>query len=544
MQIERLFKELGELEKLKQEKNGVFDYALTNIKQHNINLSLIVHDVEYIFIASFPFLYPAIPPIIKKVTEFNTQHSYTNGVMCLKHGPDNWSTQLLLKDQILELFALLEIENPLGSGEKNISESGENLEFGQLLRRYRDFNILFINKKIFNMIKESVQKIHATIVKLYFIENKYKKNYYFISSINNEILQSYRANRRVNAYCLVDDSSNIINNIIKNREIEFKKLSNRYNGYKAFVIITSNSIFLMHKYNKVVEVAISQYTEEEINKRLNIQHDILCKQISIIGLGSVGSRVLMDLARAGFNNFLLIDSDIFLPHNLIRHELTIKDIGKLKIEALKEKIRSEINPNINIENYNAVFAGQESAEYTEFLSKEIAKSNIIIDCTANNNVLNILDIIVEKYDLNYVSGTVLPGTIGTTYFIRKKFDSFSLLDIYHHYSLMIEDLKIEIPNQEIDYGGIIGETQFIASMSDCTIVAGFIGKIVLSILNPNDLTSFPNAIYLISNSNYAESFKQLRVYSKGEITKLKRITLELDPETINIGKKIYENSNT
>jgi len=53
-----------------------------------------------------------------------------------------------------------------------------------------------------------------------------------------------------------------------------------------------------------------------------------------IGLGALGSQVVMNLARAGFGQWALIDHDLLLPHNVARHSLLGHFIGKFKCEAV------------------------------------------------------------------------------------------------------------------------------------------------------------------------------------------------------------------
>lgn len=74
----------------------------------------------------------------------------------------------------------------------------------------------------------------------------------------------------------------------------------------------------------------------------------------IIGCGSVGSLVAMELARSGLGNFLLIDADVLNYHNLCRHQCGIDDVGDLKINALERKIL-KINPSAKIDKFEGIF---------------------------------------------------------------------------------------------------------------------------------------------------------------------------------------------
>ena len=64
-----------------------------------------------------------------------------------------------------------------------------------------------------------------------------------------------------------------------------------------------------------------------------------------MGCGSVGSTVAENLARCGLRNFTLWDFDTVEPHNIANQMFRQKDIGKPKVEALKE-ILVEINPDL------------------------------------------------------------------------------------------------------------------------------------------------------------------------------------------------------
>lgn len=67
--------------------------------------------------------------------------------------------------------------------------------------------------------------------------------------------------------------------------------------------------------------------------------------IHIIGAGSVGSTIAENLARCGVKNIELWDFDIVETHNIVNQMFRAKDLGKTKVDALKEIIL-EINPEI------------------------------------------------------------------------------------------------------------------------------------------------------------------------------------------------------
>lgn len=77
------------------------------------------------------------------------------------------------------------------------------------------------------------------------------------------------------------------------------------------------------------------------------------KRAVILGCGSVGSLVAMELARAGVGNFILADPDTMEYHNICRHQCGIEDVGDLKVNALSRKLYN-INPTVKIETFDGI----------------------------------------------------------------------------------------------------------------------------------------------------------------------------------------------
>lgn len=110
-----------------------------------------------------------------------------------------------------------------------------------------------------------------------------------------------------------------------------------------------------------------------------LEVDILSdKRVMIIGLGSFGSQIAIELAKAGVGEFSLFDFDRVELHNLARHTCTIKDLGRLKTNAIKDAIIGknklacvDLFPiNIN--------------EHHTLMDKEVAKADLVICATDNN----------------------------------------------------------------------------------------------------------------------------------------------------------------
>lgn len=110
-----------------------------------------------------------------------------------------------------------------------------------------------------------------------------------------------------------------------------------------------------------------------------LESDIMLRKgVVIIGCGSVGSLVALELARAGVGRFFLIDMDILSYHNICRHQCGILDVGKYKTTALRERIL-QINPSAEIHVSHKRIQDVPLAEIEPFCTPD----SIMVGCADN-----------------------------------------------------------------------------------------------------------------------------------------------------------------
>ncbi|MBZ4683231.1 MAG: sulfur carrier protein ThiS adenylyltransferase [Fusobacteriaceae bacterium] len=97
-------------------------------------------------------------------------------------------------------------------------------------------------------------------------------------------------------------------------------------------------------------------------------------KIGIAGAGGLGSNVAMNLVRTGVSNIKVVDFDKIEESNLNRQFYFYDQIGKVKVEALKENL-TRINNNLEI----------------EVINQKIEESNI-------EELFKDCDIVVEAFD--------------------------------------------------------------------------------------------------------------------------------------------------
>lgn len=119
-------------------------------------------------------------------------------------------------------------------------------------------------------------------------------------------------------------------------------------------VITSEGIEFYWSGEKIVTESYGLYQSIFSRNKGILETDVMKKKCAvIIGCGSVGSLVAMELARAGVEKYVLCDADTLEYHNVCRHQCGIEDVGDLKVNALKRKILN-INPKANIKTFGGI----------------------------------------------------------------------------------------------------------------------------------------------------------------------------------------------
>jgi molybdopterin/thiamine biosynthesis adenylyltransferase len=163
------------------------------------------------------------------------------------------------------------------------------------------------------------------------------------------------------------------------------------------------------------DLALHEYgvvMPHDAGQRLPAEHAKLAPlRIGIVGLGSLGSKVAVSLARSGLRRFLLVDDDVLLPENICRHESSWAVVGLHKVQALQEEL-SLIAPNMEVEVYMHRVGGQESAMRAARVLKDLASCDLLIDATADPAVFLRLAAVARANHKPLCWGEVFAGGFG------------------------------------------------------------------------------------------------------------------------------------
>ena len=130
-------------------------------------------------------------------------------------------------------------------------------------------------------------------------------------------------------------------------------------------------------------------------------------EVNILGVGSVGSYIALECARLGVGRINLFDDDKFQYHNISRHQCGIRDVGRFKVEAVKERILN-INPYCEVNAFPEVIQHVDPAR----LEEVIHKKSVFICGADNRHAAHVCIRLADQFHIPMV--TVGCGTRAST----------------------------------------------------------------------------------------------------------------------------------
>ncbi|OLS12571.1 MAG: putative ThiF family protein [Promethearchaeota archaeon CR_4] len=403
-----------------------------------------IDEIDQAFLLEFPPTYPFSPPHIwpykdmhfKEVADFReTTHQYTDDVLCLftnDGGPGSWHFTMGLSDVMdkfresvrlaqkklhtddhtsiinplpgrhmsMEIYLPTEIldhltQFPQTWGEIDLVSFADNRPIKLIfLDPQSEIMLGLLSKSPWNEYKLIEKKTNGIFVKLPFLMREFRQK---LGTVNNlaEFLQAYNFPPviLINQHFLlllfsdtkkfqekVGTSQDFVSQIIYLYEIEGQNLSNinRIPLYPVHQISIPNDVF--------------QRTLGTLDKLVD---QIKQKKVLIIGIGTLGSTIALELAKTGIQMFILYDLDTLQPVNVCRHTGNILDVGCYKTDILREQILLR-NPSAQVEAFHIdPFKCENILQFREFLKNV----DITIDATANpvsNMLLNELAVDAKK----------------------------------------------------------------------------------------------------------------------------------------------------
>lgn len=494
-----------------------------------VNAIIRTHNHDYAVRLTYPSLFPNVPPIVtpSDPTVRWSSHQYNDGSLCLEWGPDTWHHSVTGAQVLESAFKLLSQENPLGGDGVSIPvPSRHALTAGQELRSH--FFRFFLDPTLSEFVTHlqngslSVAKVkyriqnRSTLVLLTEIrvpdappfENanipKEMERAFSAQALLFKTDLSTGSATKIETRLDLEEALGTVGLLSRPLKEEFRAQSEGEDEEFVSVILVDQAaqfhLFVIPNWNETtIHRAEIFHSDRDASKKrtpANLE-SIQNKSVAIVGVGSVGGKVAVSLARMGVSKFLFIDEDIFKPENLGRNVLDWRNVGEHKVDAIKQLVEM-INPLATVDVVRLNLVGQESTKALGAALSKLAHYDLVIDATANPRVFNLLAAASENYSKSIVWGEIFAGGIGGLIArSRRKYDpdpqtmraAFFQFTSEHPY----EDLPVVRDYTVLDEQGNVVS----ASDADVEVIAGNVTRLAIDTLCEPQFTEFPFSMYLV-----------------------------------------------
>ncbi|MEI3597730.1 MULTISPECIES: ThiF family adenylyltransferase [unclassified Oceanobacillus] len=470
------------------------------------------HEYIYEVKLSYPNLFPQTPPTVKPIDDDSrwSDHQYTDGALCLEWGPDNWHPSITGAQVLESAYRLIHAENPLGNKqEKEHIPSRHFLTEGQKLRRknirfyvkskFLDVISTFHYNKVANMKFAMVFENKTLVMHVTALE-KEDETLWTSSILPEELKPSKEDIGLILKTQLPLEKIQTLKTITDIEELYDKSSVKPLSDEKLILVIDKDNkphaLFSFKSDNELLEIPI--VTENNVkNRNPAYLSELNKRKIGIVGLGSLGSKVATSLARMGAEKFYLVDDDIFLSENIVRHTLDWKSVGAHKVDAVENQLK-RISSYIYVKTSKINVTGQEATTSLNAVLSQLGNCDLIIDATASPKVFNFLSAVSVSYKKPMVWGEIFAGGIGGL-IARSRPDIDPDPQTMRHAFYETTKQFPDIDFNTFEPYGIEEETGkvMIASDADVNVIASHLTRLAVDTVLENDPSMFPFSMYLI-----------------------------------------------
>ncbi|KJS19638.1 MAG: hypothetical protein VR72_17860 [Clostridiaceae bacterium BRH_c20a] len=144
--------------------------------------------------------------------------------------------------------------------------------------------------------------------------------------------------------------------------------------------------------------------------------NLMKKKVMVLGLGSLGSSIALELSKAGIGSLFIVDRDTVEIGNLVRHVANINYLGRTKVEAVA-RIVSQQNPFIQVEGMIASIGMINDYSLTKKdimadLFQYMKSCDLILDMMADEGVTHIVNEMAVDLEIPVIHAWISNGAWG------------------------------------------------------------------------------------------------------------------------------------
>jgi ubiquitin-protein ligase len=435
--LERFHQEKNALEALSGEAWLAHSWHLVADGTLEVHVDITVHDRVYEGVLRYPEAFPNALPYIcpRNLTERWSSHQFVGGALCLEWRADNWHPQVTGADIVRSAFKLLSTENHPLTPES--VPSAHRLTIGQTLRSRRARLVVTadLRAKLGELPLSSTTRLAVVTM-----SHEHARTWFVtgISSGESNIpivdLPAGIANPyplfawpvdgvvfRAESWAGQSQLSTVedLIHILEAAGMDSTALNGLSDakGLATLVVLAGANLddslaFTIDAAEPSVLNIVSMVVSGTSMARVAPEAEKLALvRIAVVGLGSIGSKMAVSLARSGARRLLLVDDDVLLGENIVRHELDWASVGTHKASAVRAKLLL-IAPDIEATPRLLRINGQDSPTASAAVLKEISACDLIIDATANPHVFLRLAGVAQASKKSMVWAQVYAGGFG------------------------------------------------------------------------------------------------------------------------------------
>ena len=157
--------------------------------------------------------------------------------------------------------------------------------------------------------------------------------------------------------------------------------------------------------DEIDAAALQPGPSDEINLMLRAGPDaptLRTLRVTLFGAGALGGHVGTTLAESGLGYLDIVDGDVLLPENVVRHVAGHDQVGTLKVRAVDHVIEKHAP-------WTEVTEFPEAPKTPARIRELISNSDMVIDTTGNDAFVPALAMVAEELGKPLVSGALYRG---------------------------------------------------------------------------------------------------------------------------------------
>lgn len=441
----------------------------------------------------FPPRYPGECPSVRPIpygTPLSSHQFGGDGVLCLELGPDNWHSRFTGADMIASAHKLLVLESH--SAVEPISIPSRHLHTLGMSVRGTVYRLIVTPALL--AAADTVTSTAVAFEYVLFLEDAalvywatHLPSGTELGALPPRIATGYRhaghavriARDAASPPTVVGEFRNFLREVgVEGAQVE--SLTGLILLFRGTGVLAR---WIPEKTDEPVRTIVSVPSTDHIADRLGAMAAATkSANVAIVGVGSIGSKVATSLSRSGVQTIAVVDGDVFLPGNVLRHDADYSHVGLMKVEAAAARIRDVAKDPVTVTEAPHDVADASNPLVHTRTTESLMQADVIVDATASTEAFNFLADLASEERRPLVWAEVFAGGLGG--YVAYAAPDFTPCPscVRAAFLAHLEQWPAAPRGGSQDYGGGSADAPVIASDADVTVIAGALTSAVLRIL--------------------------------------------------------------